>query len=208
MRKRRRYTEEEKDFLMKNVPGKSSAETVALFNARFDKPITERKLLKVKHYYGLKSGIPNRYQKGHVPKYKGMTGCYKQKPTSKSTNRYFKKGHEAYNRMAIGSVTKRYGHLFVKVAEPNKWRYLHHAVWEKVNGPIPKGHVIIFVDGNKHNSSIDNLMLVTKAQHLMLNKHKLRGESRESIKTGLLAAKVVCKAWSRRIRLKQGDDGK
>jgi len=37
-------------------------------------------------------------------------------------------------------------------------------VWEKMNGPVPTGFVIHYIDGNKLNNSILNLELVPKSE--------------------------------------------
>jgi hypothetical protein len=45
------------------------------------------------------------------------------------------------------------------------WRPKHHLVWESHHGqPIPKGHAVIFGDGNNRNFDPDNLILVSRAQ--------------------------------------------
>jgi len=42
---------------------------------------------------------------------------------------------------------------------------LHIAVWESVNGKIPKGHDLHHIDHNKANNAIENLELYTKSEH-------------------------------------------
>ena len=44
-------------------------------------------------------------------------------------------------------------------------------VWEKVNGPIPKGCKIVFLDGDKNNISIDNLKIVSSGALAIVNRH-------------------------------------
>lgn len=46
---------------------------------------------------------------------------------------------------------------------------LHRLIWEKFNGPIPKGHHIHHKDRNKLNNSIDNLECMSHADHLRLH---------------------------------------
>ena len=43
---------------------------------------------------------------------------------------------------------------------------LHVYVWEKHNGPVPKKHEVHHLDENKDNNEIDNLLCMTKADHL------------------------------------------
>ena len=48
-------------------------------------------------------------------------------------------------------------------------RKAHRVIWENVFGPIPPGCEIHHVDGNGHNNRLDNLMLLTRAQHRALH---------------------------------------
>ena len=42
---------------------------------------------------------------------------------------------------------------------------LHRSVWEYHNGPIPEGHVVHHIDGDRANNNIENLTLVTFQEH-------------------------------------------
>lgn len=44
-------------------------------------------------------------------------------------------------------------------------RALHQAVWESVHGPIPEGHHIHHRDEDTSNNALDNLELLTPAEH-------------------------------------------
>lgn len=50
-----------------------------------------------------------------------------------------------------------------------KCKRLHVYVWEKHNGPIPKGYHIHHIDHNTNNNEIDNLQLMTMSEHLSLH---------------------------------------
>lgn len=52
-------------------------------------------------------------------------------------------------------------------------------VWEKYNGPIPKGYVIHHKDENHHNDNIENLQLVTRSEH-----GKIHGVFKDPAKRG------------------------
>ena len=58
---------------------------------------------------------------------------------------------------------------------------------------FPEKHSVLFADGNKLNLSIDNLLLVSKAELLMLNRRRLISENSEITKTGLNVVKVMNK---------------
>ena len=124
------------------------------------------------------SGKHYRYQKGHVSWNKG-----KYMRLSERTE--FKKGQKPHNYRPVGSerITTD-GYLERKIADPKKWKAVHHIVWEEVNGPIPPRHKLIFSDGNKLNVSLDNLLLVTYEEAMLRNTiHRYPTEIVQAIKT-------------------------
>ncbi len=44
--------------------------------------------------------------------------------------------------------------------------YLHHIIWIEHNGPIPRGHKVVFKDGNHLNCDISNLELLTNSDQV------------------------------------------
>ena len=62
------------------------------------------------------------------------------------------------------------GRYMVKCAD-GKWRYRARLVWEKANGPIPKGQLIHHRNGDATNDDISNLQLVTRSAHLSIHRH-------------------------------------
>lgn len=52
-----------------------------------------------------------------------------------------------------------------------KNKYLHRYVWEQTYGPIPKGMVIHHKDFNRGNWNLENLELLTRAEHM--KRHKI-----------------------------------
>lgn len=50
-----------------------------------------------------------------------------------------------------------------------RWRAVHILNWEAVNGPVPKGHALVFRDGNKRNVDPANLELVSRAELMRRN---------------------------------------
>ena len=66
----------------------------------------------------------------------------------------------------------------------------HRIVWEEANGPIPKGYKLTFLDGNKQNCSLENLDLITNAEHLQMVRQGLRSSNPQITETGILIAKA------------------
>lgn len=118
--------------------------------------------------YGIVSGIDTRFKKGHVSATKGVKLTPEQYERCKKT--FFKKGNVPHNKLKVGDeVVTTDGYLKVKVAEPNKWVAKQRLVWEQYKGKIPKGYKVTFLDKNRLNCNIENLVLVTAGESLTLN---------------------------------------
>lgn len=71
--------------------------------------------------------------------------------------------------------------MWVKIAEPSAWKLKHHIVYGE---PVPAGHKIIFIDGNKYNFEHENLKLISDADLMRLNTmHRFPHELVRVIKT-------------------------
>lgn len=51
--------------------------------------------------------------------------------------------------------------------------FLHRHIWQKQNGPIPKGYDIHHIDKNPLNNSLDNLVLLSHGDHRSLHQTKI-----------------------------------
>ena len=122
----------------------------------------------------------------------------------------FKKGNLPHNTKPLGyERISKDGYIEIKINEnPDKnkgekfFRAKHHIVWEKANGKIPKGYIVIFLDGNPLNCAIENLALISRSEHLQMIRRNLRSEVPEFTKTGVLIARagVLTKAKAKRKR--------
>ena len=193
---RRRYTGEEIDFLRKNTPGRHYREIVEMFNRKFEYQIDTKKLRETLKNHKISTGLTGRFEKGITPHNKGK----KFPGTGNKTT--FRKGATPHNKMKVGedAITTD-GYVKTKIAEPDVWEYKHKLIWIKAHGPIPEKHSIIFADRNRMNLDIDNLLLVSKAELLMLNRKKLISENSELTKTGLNVVKVMNKVY----KIKKGE---
>jgi len=109
-----------------------------------------------------------RFQKGQVPPNKGIMGVVYQGCVATQ----FKPGQRSANYKPVGStrICSKDGYVLIKMAEGLfQWKHLHRVVWERMNGPIPKGLLVSFIDGNKLNWKITNLMLITKKENVLRN---------------------------------------
>lgn len=96
----------------------------------------------------------------------------------RSVETQFKKGHrggvalEVYQPIGTERLSKD-GYLQRKVNDDmplqRRWRAVHVLIWEAANGPLPKGHIVIFIDGNKQHIALDNLRCISQAENMRRN---------------------------------------
>jgi hypothetical protein len=188
----RLFTPEQDQFLKNHVEGIGNAELAAILNEKFGLSLTRQQVKTYKRNHGLSSGLNGHFKKGHVPANKGThNGGWE--PTQ------FKKGHRPANYMPVGSErVNSYGYVDIKIADPGKWRAKHLILWEKANGPVPKGHKVIFGDGDQRNIDLNNLILVTNAQMATLNKKKLIQKDANLTRSSLIIADIYAKLRERK----------
>lgn len=112
---------------------------------------------------------------------------------------------QAYNKLPVGTVTVRTRHsrggeqrAYIKINEPNIWILRARYVWQQHHGEIPPGMAIHHRDGDKLNDSIENLELVSKAEHI--DKHRLEYQERS---VTAWAAKRREMRWSTKSKTKR-----
>ncbi len=190
----RRYTEAEKKFLYEFVPGHSYKEIKDAFDAKFSEPISTG---QIKSFIGnnkLNTGRTGRFEKGNVPHNKGT-----HPPTvGRMGETQFKNGHLPHNTKPIGyERITRDGYIEVKIkmrpSGPNcndNFILKQRLVWEQIYGSIPDGHKITFLDGDKTNCNIENLILVSNEELLEANRKRLLSIHPSLNGTGILIAKT------------------
>ena len=176
-----RYTENERAFLKEYIPGHSHKEITEAFNTKFETCLKESQIKSYIHNHKLNTGRTGRFEKGHIPANKGAKG--RHYPGTEKT--WFKKGQRPLNHRPVGSERINVdGYVEIKVEEPRKWRLKHRIEWEKVNGKIPHGYALTFIDGNKLNCNVDNLKLISRNVLARMNKSgygKFVGELKETV---------------------------
>lgn len=183
-----KFTQDEAKFIEEHVEGRSNLELTEIFKAHFCLELCIRQIKAYKKNHSLSSGFDGRFCQGHTPFNKGRKGADGWEPTQ------FKKGNKPWNCQPVGS--KRVngdGYVDIKIADPNKWKGKHILIWEGANGPVPKGHVVIFGDRNKLNFELDNLILVSRKQLVRLNKLNLIKNDAKLTRTGIIIADIYNK---------------
>jgi hypothetical protein len=183
----RKYTPAQIRFIESKIDGRSVAEMTTLFNKRFGLSITEGKIKCFMANHKLRNGRDCRFQPGQVSHNKGLKGYY----APGSEKGWFRPGNIPLNYKPVG--TKRINtqvYVEMKIADPNKWKMKHVIIWEKANGLVPKGHVVIFADGNRLNITLKNLLMVSRAELAVMNHCGLIYDRPEFTKTGKLIADI------------------
>jgi hypothetical protein len=113
-------------------------------------------------------GAAFRFTKGQVPPNKG-----KKMPPGWAPGRMretqFVKGQKGSKYMPIGSTRLIDGYEYTKVSDVPKvaysvnWKATHILNWEAIHGPMPKGHALKSLDGDRLNVTASNWQLVPRA---------------------------------------------
>lgn len=122
---------------------------------------------------GWSTGRTGCFAKGSTPHNKGKKcepGKGGRHPNARRTQ--FKKGNLPHNTRHLGHerIDAEDGYVYISVAETNphtgfERRYVlkHVWLWEKANGPIPDGHCLKCLDGDKLNTDPSNWECIPRA---------------------------------------------
>lgn len=207
-------TPEQDAFILEHHKGVGSKAMTDLVNERFGTSFTSG---QIKAYYArnkLNSGLTGYFKKGSEPFNKGKTWDDFMSPESQKNCRksQFKPGNMPHNGGApVGTVRLRQNrrrggkpYYWEKVEQPNVWRMKHVLEWERHNGPVPEGCVVAFANGDTTDWRIDNLILETRAQHGVKNRHHIHGYDRESALTANKIADIKMAITKAKKRKKGG----
>lgn len=107
-------------------------------------------------------GVTSRFKKGEAPWNKGSH--YQAGGRSKQTQ--FKQGRKPHNYKPVGSERWFGGYLQRKIYDTgrsaNDWVEVHRIIWTEACGEIPKGFVVVFINGNKEDIRLENLELISR----------------------------------------------
>ncbi|MDR2490256.1 MAG: HNH endonuclease [Spirochaetaceae bacterium] len=180
-----KYTTKQVEFLERVIPTRRPSEVVVLFNKCFGTNLKECHIKSFMDNRKIRNGRDTRFMPGGIPYNKGI------KRASVSPATEFKKGNRPFNWRPVGSERiNKYGYVEIKTAEPRTWKTKHQVIWEEKNGALPKGHVIIFADGNKLNMRLSNLLLVSRRELVVMNKFRLISNDRILTEIGKSVADI------------------
>jgi hypothetical protein len=193
MRTTRHYTSEEIEFVRKNIRGRSYFEMRKMFNNKFRLRLTEKQFDTLMYKHKLHNGLGtwNGYSPPNKGKrYRAETHWKNYKPVG-------------YERVSIyqgkSYIEIKTGHCKGKGIYKRK----HTAIWEAVNGRVPKGYVVIFGDRNRRNFDLDNLILVSRKELGVMNSCGLIYSNKEMTAVGKTIADVKMAIGKRKRKLKK-----
>lgn len=200
------FTEEIRDFIVAHAKGTGNAALTEMVNDTFGTEITELQIKTFKKNNKISSGLTGHFPKGHATHNKGMKGIV----YAGSEKGWFKSGNTPHNHRQVGSERiKVDGYIEVKIAEPNKWQQKQVLTWEAANGKVPKGSVVVMLDGNKLNTSIENLKMITRSELLIMNNHGFFKKEAELTNVGSNIAKLIdAKNKRRKKKRRKGNESK
>lgn len=172
------YSPEEMAWLEKNktlIIGEYHAAFVREFGRE---DIAAKNLHALRKRKGWRTGRTGCFEKGQAPFNKGVPcpeGKGGRHPNARKTQ--FRKGNMPHNTQYLGHErVSKDGYVEISIDETNphtgfERRYVlkHLYLWEKKNGPVPKGMCLKAVDGNRQNSEPDNWVLIPRGVLPRLN---------------------------------------
>lgn len=185
-----KWTDEMKQFVLDNYRDLYTKELTDRLNKKFGLNLSCTTVASHKKRHKLRSGLPSRFEKGHIPASKGKKMSAEK--YAKLAPTMFKKRQRPTNTVPIGSEVKTVdGYVEIKIQDPNTWKLKHRHVWEQAKGPIPDGHVLIFLDEDKTNCELSNLKLLSRSELLTMNRYHLFQESAELNEVAANLARVI-----------------
>ena len=159
----RHYTNEQIQFLRENYEQMSNRELLVLFNEKFNETRTLSSMKNFGHLYNVQVDKDVRKK-----------------------NRRDRLDQEGSKR-----ATRKSGDIRIECGRPvmkdnnGNWKTAARAVYEKINGPVPKGYAVTVLDGNVFNTDIKNLACIPWSYLGLLQRHNLRSEHPEITRTGI-----------------------
>lgn len=175
------WTEEMETYLQDIYKDRLNRDIAKMINDKFKTNLSINSIIGKKFSMGLKSGvwfteggINTRFKKGSIPANKGKK--LSEEAKAKIAHTWFKKGHKPYTAPLYSERVDVEGYTMIKVKNERyshkNWVLKHIYVWEQATGEkLKKNEALIFLDRNKSNFDLNNLMKVTRAELCLINHH-------------------------------------
>ena len=125
---------------------------------------------------GWRTGRTGCFPKGHIPHNLGKTMPYH----ANRARTQFKKGHLPHTTRYLGHErVSMDGYVEISIADTNPHtgygrRYVlkHRYLWTQQHGPVPAGHCLKCLDGNRRNTDPSNWIPISRSLLPFLNGHR------------------------------------
>ena len=165
--------------MIENRPVLQIIELTDKFNCLFKTNISKQALASKCKKMGLKASSDGYFKTGNVPFNKGL------KNVNGTSNTTFKKGNVPFNLKPEGHErTDSEGYIYIKTKKGFVFKHRH--IWEQAHGTIKKGMVLVFIDNDKTNCDLSNLVLVSRGELAILNKWQRFGEVTGALKLAMI----------------------
>ena len=180
------YSDAELSWIKINQVGISRKDLAIQFNKKFHRALSGDNLGGLCKRRGWANGLDTTFVDGQKSWNKGTKGLTGRNRTT------FRKGQVPHNHKPIGHEYKStQGYIMIKVAEPRKFELKHRHVWQQANGTIPARHVIRFLDNDRSNCSLDNLVCVPMAVNGKVNHRDTRFADDVGINKAVLLTETI-----------------
>jgi hypothetical protein len=192
-----RWSDEEYAYLAEIVVGRSRREIHALVVERFDIELTIEQVNAAISRRKLNTGLTGRFEKGQVPPNKGRRGwcppgCEKG---------WFHKGDFSPNRVPLGTERiSEDGYVEVKYRDGfgvRNWRAKHLLLWERENGSVPRGYAIAFLNTDRTDIRIENLICVSRGDLAVMNHAGIKAHDADTMRAAIATARLIRKTKQR-----------
>lgn len=170
---KRTWTKEQDDILTANYPFTRNSD-LALLIGKTESAVMARsfklKLFKTPEFHKEHSK-KGWYTPGSSPANKGrkQSEYMTIESIAKTAATRFKKGNEPHNTKHDGfERISKDGYIEVRIRK-GKFQLKHRAEWEKVNGKIPKGHILVCLGDNIQDCRPQNWECITMAENMERN---------------------------------------
>ena len=119
----------------------------------------------------IEPSVANQFKPGHTPHNKGKQ--ISAEIYEKVAPTMFKKGNKPHNTKPVGTINVRLDsqdrpYQYIKIKDSH-WELLQRHVWTQANGQVPRGSVVIFLDGNYLNCELNNLQVISRKENMARN---------------------------------------